>query len=45
MAFGSLMNQSIADSDFEYAIIRVTGPSHGTSVTMTSSEGGHSEFN
>ena len=26
MAFGSLMNQSIVDSDFEYAIIRVTGP-------------------
>lgn len=45
MAFGSLMNQSIADSDFEYAIIRVTGPSHGTSVTMTFSGGGHSEFN
>ena len=40
MAFGSLMNQSIADSDFEYAIIRVTGPSHGTSVTMTFSGGG-----
>lgn len=40
MAFGSLMNQSIADSIFEYAIIRVTGPSHGTSVTMTFSGGG-----
>lgn len=40
MAFGSLMNQSIVDSDFEYAIIRVTGPSHGTTVTMTLSGGG-----
>lgn len=45
MSYGSLMNQSIADSNFEYATIRVTGPSHGTSVTMTFSGGGHSEFN
>lgn len=40
MSYGSLMNQSIADSDFEYATIRVTGPSHGTAVTMTLSGGG-----
>ena len=45
MSYGSLMNQSIADSIFEYATIRVTGPSHGASVTMTLSGGGHSEFN
>lgn len=44
MSYGSLMNQSIADSIFEYATIHVTGPSHGASVTMTLS-GGHSEFN
>lgn len=40
MSYGSLMNQSIADSVFEYATIRVTGPSHRTAVTMTLSGGG-----
>lgn len=40
MSYGSLMNQSIADSIFEYAIIHVTGPSHGTSVTVSSTGGG-----
>ena len=35
MGFGSLMNQSIESSPFDKAVIRITGPSHGATVTVT----------
>lgn len=39
MSYGSIMSQSITSSPFDSALIRITGPSHGATVTVTG--GGH----
>lgn len=39
MSYGSIMSQSSIPMPFEKALIRITGPSHGATVTITG--GGH----